>query len=242
MTKLIAGNWKMHGDKAFAVKLTHDILRNASGISHELLICPSFVHIPLVLEAITGEGSDIKLGAQNCASFEQGAHTGDVSADMLKDAGCDYVILGHSERRQNQGETNAGVKMKAEIANKNGLKTIICVGETLEKREAGQAQDVVGEQLEGSLSSLSDADNTVIAYEPVWAIGTGKTASLEDIQEMHEFIKEKLAPKGDFRILYGGSVKPENAKEILSIESVNGALIGGASLKADSFIDIAKAV
>lgn len=230
----------MHGDKAFVARLTQEILAAVGQTQNELLVCPSFVHLPLVTDLIADSEAALKLGAQNCASFEQGAHTGDVAADMLKDAGCDYVILGHSERRQNQGETNAGVKMKAEIANKNDLTTIICVGETLEKREQGKANEVVGEQLDGSLSALSTPENTVIAYEPVWAIGTGKTASLQDIQEMHEFIKEKLAPKGDFRILYGGSVKPENAKDILSIESVNGALIGGASLKSDSFIEIAK--
>lgn len=237
--KLIAGNWKMHGDVASAKSLIDGICEGLAGSHHEILVCPPYVHITLVLER---SKNNVLVGAQDCSSAGQGAHTGDVSADMMKDLGCVYVILGHSERRQNHKEGDALVKAKAEKARVYGLKTIICVGETLEQREQDKANAIVAEQLKGSLDGGASPENCVIAYEPVWAIGTGKTASAQDILEMHLFIKETLAPIGDFRILYGGSVKPENAKEILSLDNVDGALIGGASLKVESFLGIAKAV
>ena len=240
MTKLIAGNWKMNGDKAFAQSLASSIVDGAEGIEHEFLVCPSFVHLDLVSSII--KDSAIKLGAQDCTANEQGAHTGDISADMLASYGCEYVILGHSERRQDHGERSDLVRQKAEKALEQNLKTIICVGETEDQRDEGQAMEVVGVQLDKSIPDNATPENTVIAYEPVWAIGTGKTASLSDILEMHRFIKEELAPSGNFRILYGGSVKPENASEILTLDVVDGALIGGASLKADSYLGIAKAI
>lgn len=230
----------MNGDKAFSQSLATSIVDGVDGIEHEFLVCPSFVHLDLVSTII--KDSPIKLGAQDCAAQEQGAHTGDISADMLASYGCEYVILGHSERRQDHGERSDLVRQKAEKALEQSLKTIICVGETEEQRDAGQAMDVVGAQLGKSLPENATPENAVIAYEPVWAIGTGKTASLTDILEMHRFIKEKLAPSGNFRILYGGSVKPDNASEILTLDVVDGALIGGASLKAESYLGIAKAI
>lgn len=230
----------MNGDKAFAQSLAASITEGVDGVEHEFLVCPSFVHLDLVGSLI--KDSVVKLGAQDCAAEEQGAHTGDISADMLASYGCEYVILGHSERRQDHGERSDLVRQKAERALGKNLKTIICVGETEEQRDDGQAMDVVGAQLSKSIPESATPENTVIAYEPVWAIGTGKTASLSDILEMHRFIKEKLAPSGNFRILYGGSVKPENASEILTLDVVDGALIGGASLKADSYLGIAKAI
>lgn len=230
----------MNGDKAFAQSLASSVVGGVDGIEHEFLVCPSFVHLDLVGSII--KDSAVKLGAQDCAAEEQGAHTGDISADMLASYGCEYVILGHSERRQDHGERSDLVCQKAEKALEQNLKTIICVGETEEQRDEGRAMEIVGAQLDKSLPNNATPENTVIAYEPVWAIGTGKTASLGDILEMHRFIKEKLAPSGNFRILYGGSVKPDNASEILTLDVVDGALIGGASLKADSYLGIAKAI
>ena len=187
----------------------------------------------------------VNIGGQDCSPFDGGAYTGDISANMLKDINCSYVILGHSERRQYYSESNMLVKQKAAMANDAGLTSIICVGETEEQREAGEEQDVVGTQMLESLPDTAKAENIVIAYEPVWAIGTGKTATIEDIAAMHDFIRSKLSEKLEnaykIRILYGGSVKPANATEIFAVNNVNGALIGGASLKAEDFIGIAKA-
>jgi len=244
MKKLIAGNWKMNGDLDTARTLIADIVNGlyAREELHEVcdfLVCPPAIHIGSVRHALQGYPK-IKFGGQDCSLAENGAHTGDVSATMLKDAGCSYVIVGHSERRAYHGERDADVKAKAEEALKADLKPIICVGETLEQREAGDALSVVEGQLAGSLPDQSQWDEIVVAYEPVWAIGTGKVASIDDIAEMHAHIRGIVGEK--VRILYGGSMKPENAGEILAVPNVDGGLIGGASLKADDFIGIGKAV
>jgi triosephosphate isomerase len=248
MKKLIAGNWKMNGSLDDARFLIADIVNGIHGRQElletcEFVVCPPFVHIPSVRHALHNT-TYVAFGGQDCSSFDDGAYTGDVSAAMLKDIGASYVILGHSERRQYHGETDSIVSQKAQRAHKHGLVTIICVGESDEQRELGQQEDVVAAQLEGSIPACATAQNTVIAYEPVWAIGTGKTATPDDVRSMHAFIrkkiKEKVADSEKLRILYGGSMKPDNAAELLATENVDGGLIGGASLKADQFLGIAK--
>jgi triosephosphate isomerase len=242
MKRLIAGNWKMNMDMAGALKLASDIVKGLQDQSdllkeNEFLVCPPY---PYLAPVQTELSMAVNLGAQDCSPFEgAGAYTGDVSATMLKDLNCEYVILGHSERREYYAESNLMVQQKATIAHAASLKAIICVGETENQREAGEHLDIVEQQLAGSMPSDANAENTVVAYEPVWAIGTGKVATVEDIAEMHAHIRG-LIPEG-VRILYGGSVKPANAKEIFAVDNVNGALIGGASLKAEDFIGIAKA-
>lgn len=244
--KLIAGNWKMNGTTQSALSLITDIenkITATTGIlsNCDFVVCPPFVHI-------SGVKSVLKycdLGGQDVSEKTNGAFTGDISAEMLKDIGAKYVILGHSERRQYHGEGDELINSKAVAAHRADLITIICVGETEIQRERGQQNDIVEEQLHQSIPECADAENTVIAYEPVWAIGTGKTATAEDIRAMHAFIRERLSEKvkggKDMRILYGGSVKPANAKEIFAVENVDGALIGGASLKAEDFLGIASA-
>ena len=199
------------------------------------MICPPATLLSAISEQLLGSG--VAAGGQDCHAAQTGAHTGDVSAQMVRDAGGTYVSVGHSERRADHGESDAAVKAKAVAALEAGLTPIICVGETKEERQAGRAEEIVGGQLGGS---LPDGDQTiVVAYEPVWAIGTGLTPSNDDIAAMHAFIRGKVG--ADTRILYGGSVKPGNAQEILAIDHVNGALVGGASLKADDFFAIAQA-
>lgn len=251
MKKLIAGNWKMNCSLDEARALIADILEGigarASALRGcEFLVCPPYVYLPIVRDAAQGRESLAGLGAQDCSDQENGAFTGDVSAAMLRDCGCGYVIVGHSERRQYHKEDNALVRAKAQKVLENGMRAIICVGESESQRDFGQALGVVLGQLEKSLPQGADGGNTVIAYEPVWAIGTGKVATAADIQEMHSAIrqklKEKLADGANIRILYGGSVKPENAGEILNIPNVDGALIGGASLQAHSFLGIEEAI
>ena len=244
MKKLIAGNWKMHGDLSQARQLIADIVnglyeREDLHEKCEFLVCPPTLHISAVRHALQGYPK-VEFGAQNCSSEDLGAHTGDVSASMVKDAGCSYVIVGHSERRADHGESDADIKAKASAALGNDLKPIICVGETLEERESGNALSVVEEQLKGSLPDEGQWGQIVVAYEPVWAIGTGKVAIPDDITEMHAHIRGIVGAR--VPILYGGSMKPENAGEILAIDNVDGGLIGGASLKAESFIGIAKAI
>lgn len=237
MKPLIAGNWKMNGLQAARAEV-EALIRKFAGAApadRDVLICPPATLIAGFAERYSDEG--IQIGAQDCHAEASGAHTGDISAEMLADAGAAFVIVGHSERRADHGETDAAVKAKAAAALRAGLTPIICVGETREEREAGKALNVVGKQLEGSLPET--AAEIVVAYEPVWAIGTGLTPTPEDIGEMHDFIRAKT-PEGT-RILYGGSVKPGNAKEILSITNVNGALVGGASLKADDFFPVVQA-
>jgi triosephosphate isomerase len=245
-TFLIAGNWKMNAEPSHAAKLAAEMAANWTGksFSSEALICPPFISIPAVVGAF--EGSDFKTGAQNVHMEDNGAFTGEISTSMLKDAGCEYVIVGHSERREYNGEDNHVVASKAKKAISDGLKAIVCVGEVLEERKENRHQAVVKDQVETAIKALdkADADSLVIAYEPVWAIGTGETASPEQAQEMHEFIRGLIADEWDketadtIRILYGGSMKPANAEELLSQPDVDGGLIGGASLKADSFSEI----
>ena len=216
-----------------------DALRNKA----DILVCPPFINMEGV--QFECEEAEIAVGAQDCSEHDNGAYTGQISALMVAEAQCEYVILGHSERREYQNESSELVSKKAVKAHDNDLKTIICVGESEAERDAGSHEDVVAAQLEASVPDCATAENTVIAYEPVWAIGTGKTASTDDIRAMHAFIRAKLqkrfADGGKFRILYGGSVKPDNASEIFAVPNVNGALIGGASLKADDFLEIIRA-
>lgn len=249
MKKLIAGNWKMNGGVESAKNLAAavaDGLRAERGLLDrcDFAVCPPFLHLAAVQEIVKATAAPVALGAQDCAFAESGAYTGDVSAPMLRDFGCGYVILGHSERRQYHKESNDLIAKKASLAHASGLIAIICVGETEAQRAAGEEFDVVENQLNESIPSGATAQNTVIAYEPVWAIGTGKTATAEDVRAMHAFIRrrlqESLADSAKVRILYGGSVKPDNAKELLAVPDVDGALIGGASLKADQYLAIAR--
>ena len=238
--KLIAGNWKMNGLKADGLALASDLagrLKGAGAVPFDMLVCPPFPLLFPVGEAI--KDSPLALGAQDCHAKKSGAHTGDVSPVMLVDAGCGFVILGHSERRADHGESDAQIAAKAAAAHAEGLVAIVCVGETEAQRDAGQANAVVSTQLAGSIPQGATAANTVIAYEPVWAIGTGKTATPADVRDMHAHIRAELAGKiadpDAVRILYGGSVKPDNAAELMAVENVDGALVGGASLKANDF-------
>ncbi len=244
--KLIAGNWKMNTDRAAATQLAKGIVDQAakhSGV--DLLVCPPFVNIVPVAEVL--KGSLVALGAQNMHHEESGAFTGEISAAMLLDTGCKYVILGHSERRQIFKETDADVNQKALAALKAGLVPVVCVGETLEERESGETSTVVRRQFENSLAGISaeQIEKVVIAYEPVWAIGTGKVATPEQAEEVHAELRGLLTKhyndksSANVRILYGGSVKPSNAKELLSQPNIDGALVGGASLKVDDFLGIA---
>ncbi|ANC91445.1 triose-phosphate isomerase [Azospirillum humicireducens] len=244
--KLIAGNWKMNGLKADGLDLASDLagrLKGAGPVAFDMLVCPPFPLLFPVGEAIAD--SPLALGGQDCAPKTSGAHTGDVAPTMLKDAGCRFVILGHSERRADHGESDAVVNAKAVAAHKEGLVAIVCVGETEAQRDAGDANAVVSGQLAGSIPAGATAENTVIAYEPVWAIGTGKTATPDDVKAMHAHIRAELAGKiadpDKVRILYGGSVKPGNAAELMAVDNVDGALVGGASLKAEDFWGIATA-
>lgn len=243
---LIAGNWKMNCLLADGSALAADLAsRMKSGsVGCDMLVCPPFTLIGKVVEAVKGSG--IAVGGQDCHTKEKGAHTGDTSAWMLKDAGCGAVIVGHSERRTNHAETDAVVKAKAEAALAAGLMAVVCIGETLEERDAGKTLEVNRSQLLGSLPEGATPANTVIAYEPVWAIGTGRTATPEQAQEVHAAIRGELVNKlgndagNGMRILYGGSMNAKNAKELLSQPDIDGGLIGGAALKADDFWTIAQ--
>ncbi len=240
---LIAGNWKMNGLKASMSELGA-IAQGAGGLwrKADLLVCPPATL--LFTAAAVAIGSKVAIGAQDCHTAASGAHTGDLSAEMLADAGASAVIVGHSERRADHGESDALVRQKAEAAWRAGLTAIVCVGETRAERDAGQALDVVGRQLAGSLPDGAAASNLVVAYEPVWAIGTGLTPTAKDVEQVHGFIRDKLTARfsgegSRIRILYGGSVKPSNAAELMAVPHVNGALVGGASLKAADFLAIA---
>ncbi|MGE5506387.1 MAG: triose-phosphate isomerase [Actinomycetota bacterium] len=243
--KLIAGNWKMNGLKADGLALAKGVAAKANGAKPacDLLVCPPFTLIAAVAEAVAG--SPVEVGGQDCHAKANGAHTGDTAPAMLVDAGCKAVIVGHSERRTDHGETDQTVRAKAAAAHAAGLTAIICIGETLAQRDAGQTIEVNRTQLTGSLPPGSTAANTVIAYEPVWAIGTGRVATPAQAQEVHAAIRAELvklvgeAEAGKMRILYGGSMKPDNARELLALPDVDGGLIGGASLKVDDFWAIA---
>ncbi|PWS36133.1 triose-phosphate isomerase [Falsiroseomonas bella] len=238
---LIAGNWKMHGTLAEAAALAGAVRDGAGGLPADLLVCPTFLHVAQV--AATLAGSAVAVGGQDCHPAAKGAHTGDVAAPMLKDAGAGFVILGHSERRTDHAETDAAVRAKAEAAAAAGLVPIVCVGETEAERLAGRAEAVVERQL---AESLPDGFAGIIAYEPVWAIGTGRTPTEADIAAIHGTIRARLAARfgaagQGMRILYGGSMKPGNAKAILALPNVDGGLVGGASLVAEDFLAIARA-
>jgi len=243
MRKLAAGNWKMNGlgDSLGEVTALVDAFPSAGC---DILICPPATLLSRLSDAA---GTSIATGAQDCHENTSGAHTGDISADMIADAGGSYVIVGHSERRTDHGETDATVRAKAEAALNANLIAVVCVGETLADREAGRTLDVVGQQVAGSLPESATAANTVVAYEPVWAIGTGKVPTLDEIGEVHDDIRKALIGRfGDdankMRLLYGGSVKPSNAAEIFAVSNVDGALVGGASLKATDFGGIIEAL
>jgi triosephosphate isomerase (TIM) len=238
-SKLVAGNWKMNGLRADGASLARALVERAASAGDktdcELLVCPPATLIETVGGVLAASG--IALGGQDCHPAPKGAYTGDISAEMLADLGCQYVILGHSERRQGHGETDSVVRDKILGAWRAGLVAILCVGETEPQRQAGSAIDIVASQLAGSMPDNADAANLVIAYEPVWAIGTGLTATTDDIAAMHAEIRTRVPPGS--RILYGGSVNPGNAGAILSLAEVDGALVGGAGLKADDFWAIA---
>lgn len=244
--KVIAGNWKMNYDLSESQNLISKLINGLSGKSLrcDVIICPPFTSLSEASSLI--KGTHIKLGAQNMYFTESGAYTGEISAGMLKSVGCEYVILGHSERRTIFKETDDVINAKIKAALKAGLKPIFCIGETLDERESGKEKDVLYTQLSAGLTeiSLDQMKNIIIAYEPVWAIGTGRTATPAQAEEMHEFIRNYI--KDDFTletadnlvIQYGGSVKPDNARDLLSQKDIDGALVGGACLKADSFISI----
>ncbi|MGO1117516.1 triose-phosphate isomerase [Rhodovibrionaceae bacterium A322] len=248
LKKLIAGNWKMNGDLAsvenLAGALADKVSAAGSGLSCDLLVCPPAALLSAVAQR--AKGSALAVGGQDCHQEASGAFTGDTSASLLREIGCSYVIVGHSERRQYHGETNAQVCAKAEAALEAGLTPIVCVGETEAEREEGRALDVIASQVKGSLPKGEPGSRCVVAYEPVWAIGTGKTATPEDVAEVHACLRAVLsellddATAAKIRLLYGGSVKPGNAAELLSTANVDGALVGGASLKVDDFWGIAE--
>ena len=241
---LVAGNWKMN-------MLANDAASLASGVASakdtfgqsEVLLCPPFIWIETVRKAISG--SPVKLGAQNLYWEDSGAYTAEISGPMLKSAGCEYVIIGHSERRQFFSETDETVNLRLKKAIEHGLTPIVCLGENLDQRENGQTEKVISGQFEQGFKGFNDFDKIVIAYEPVWAIGTGKTATPEQAQEIHQLLREllktKTADAAEIRLLYGGSVKPGNADKLIAQGDIDGFLVGGASLKVDDFTGIIKA-
>ncbi len=247
--KIVAANWKMNMTQGEAASFIETFARELGDFDEaDVVIVPPFTALAKVSEAL-GDSPNIKLGAQNMYWEKSGAFTGEISAAMLRDLFVRYVVLGHSERRQLFGETNEMVNRKVRAAHEAGLRPIVCIGETLEQRERGEVEKVLGSQLRGSLANLSakEMNETVVAYEPVWAIGTGKTATAAQAQEAHAFVRQTLAEisdkntAGKMRIQYGGSVKPDNARELMSQPDIDGALVGGASLDPRSFAQIVKA-
>ena len=242
--KMVAGNWKMNGTSNSVRELVSGIKAGLNGQSAEVVVCPSFVYLPTVAAEIAG--SAIRLSAQNMCDQDAGAYTGEVSGPMLKDIGCEYVILAHSERRAMFGETDEVAASKYAAALKNNLKPIFCIGETLEEREQNITEDVIARQIDAIIntSGVASLANAVLAYEPVWAIGTGKTATPNQAQAVHAFIKIGALDAGiaeSLRILYGGSMNPANAAELIAQPDIDGGLIGGASLKAEDFLAIINA-
>ncbi len=243
--KLAAGNWKMNGTSA-ALTEAENLAKSYTSPDIDLLICPPATLLSRLSDALSD--SPIATGGQDCHAATSGAHTGDVSAEMLKDSGATYVILGHSERRDTYDEESEDVRTKARTAMENGLTAVVCLGESLAQREANNTLDIIGGQLAGSVPDGATGETLVIAYEPVWAIGTGLVPTLEQIAEVHGFIRERLIRRfgqetgNAIRILYGGSVKASNATEIFSVADVDGALVGGASLKASDFSGIIDAL
>ena len=243
--QIVAGNWKMNTLPAEGVELAKGVATGAAVEGVTLIVCPPFTHLQSVVDTL--KGSDVAVGAQDCATEAKGAYTGEVAASMIAALGCEYVILGHSERRQYYGENSETLNKKMAQAYANGLKPIYCVGESLDEREAERHFDVVKAQIEEVVFNLSEEQfrSLVIAYEPVWAIGTGKTATAEQAQEIHAYIREVLRAKfgaaaDECPILYGGSCKPSNAAEIFAKADVDGGLIGGAALKAEDFLAIGR--
>src|SRR3984957_8284827 len=241
---LIAGNWKMNGLRSSMAEF-EAMLAGASKVTAkaDLLVCPPATLIAAFAAKLAGS-KGLMIGGQDCHPKPSGAHTGDISAEMLADAGASAVIVGHSERRADHGEGDGLVRQKAEAAWRAGLTAIVCIGETQSQRDAGQTLDICRGQLQGSVPDGGRADNLVVAYEPVWAIGTGLTPTAKDVEQIHQFIRETLSARFNgegarMRILYGGSVKPSNARELMGVANVNGALVGGASLKAADFLAIA---
>jgi triosephosphate isomerase len=241
---LIAGNWKMNGLRSSMAEF-EAMLVGASKVAAkaDLLVCPPATLIAAFAAKLAGS-KGLLIGGQDCHPKPSGAHTGDISAEMLADAGASAVIVGHSERRADHGEDDSLVRQKAEAAWRAGLTAVVCIGETQSQRDAGKTLDICRGQLQGSLPEGARADNLVVAYEPVWAIGTGLTPTAKDVEQIHQFIRQTLSARFNqegvrMRILYGGSVKPSNARELMGIANVNGALIGGASLKATDFLAIA---
>src|SRR2546428_1947470 len=233
-TRLVAGNWKMHGSRASNAALLDallDSIGRESGV--ECAVCPPYPYLEQVSARL--KGSAIAWGAQNVSEHAQGAYTGEVSAAMLKELGCRYAIVGHSERRQHYGESDAQVAAKFAAAQSAGIVPILCVGETLQQREAGKTEEVVARQLD----AIANFGNAVLAYEPVWAIGTGRNATPEQAQAVHEFLRRRLS--ADVRILYGGSVKAQNAAALFAMPDVDGGLIGGGALGGEDFIEIVRA-
>jgi triosephosphate isomerase len=242
LRKLVAGNWKMNGDKGSLVELDGIAAAAAANAGVDVAVCPPFTLVAPAAERASG----LAIGAQDCHAAAKGAHTGCISAAMLREAGAKLVIVGHSERRADQHETDAEVRAKAQAAIAAGLIAIVCVGETEAERDAGSALTVVEGQLDGSIPPEGTGETLVVAYEPVWAIGTGRTPSVADVAEMHAAIRARLnsllgANGATVRILYGGSVKPDNAAELMAVADVDGALVGGASLTAALFVPIIEA-
>lgn len=244
---MVAGNWKMNGSSDSVKELIAGIKAGMDSVNNaEVVVCPPAVYIPRVSGAV--DGSAIKVGAQNVCDQDKGAFTGEISGAMLKDVGCEYAIVGHSERRSLYGESDELVAQRFAAARRHGIKPIFCIGETLEEREQGITNDVCARQIDAviALEGVEALADGVIAYEPVWAIGTGKTASPEQAQEVHAFIRGKIAGLNKdvaegLRILYGGSMNPANAAELIGQADIDGGLIGGASLKADDFLTICRA-
>lgn len=240
---IVIGNWKLHGNHAFVATLLRQLVQGWVGAHRtEMVVCPAFVHLAQARAALAQ--SVLGLGAQDVSHFDEGAFTGDVSADMLHDLGCDYVIVGHSERRRHHGETNEIVARKFEAAQNARLVPILCVGETAQEREQGLALEAIDRQIR-AVADHCGRDRlarAIVAYEPLWAVGTGKRASPEQAQEVHRFIRQDLGEGGaKTRIVYGGSVTPANAHEMLAMPDIDGALVGGASLTASHFLDIGRA-
>jgi len=244
---MVAGNWKMNGSSESVKELIAGIKDGMASVTKaEVVVCPPAVYIARVSGAV--DGSAIKVGSQNVCDEDKGAFTGEISADMLKDVGCEYAIVGHSERRALYGESDALVAKRFAAARRNGIKPVFCIGETLEEREAGITNDVCARQIDAviDLEGVAALADGVIAYEPVWAIGTGKVATPEQAQDVHAFIRGKIAGLDagvaeGLRILYGGSMNPGNAKELIGQADIDGGLIGGASLKAEDFLAICRA-
>ncbi|MGI9416821.1 MAG: triose-phosphate isomerase [Geminicoccaceae bacterium] len=243
VSPIVFGNWKMNGLRAQGDALVRDLLRGVAHGGATVGVCPPATLLSMVNELVAE--SDVRLGGQDCAVEASGAFTGDISAPMLRDAGCGFTLVGHSERRHGHGEGDALIKAKGEAARKAGLDVVVCIGETEAEWDAGETINVLDRQLEGSLPAGVEAEGLIVAYEPVWAIGTGKTPTLDDIASTHAHLRSRLkglVPSGaDVPILYGGSVKAANAGDILAIDDVGGALVGGASLKADEFLAIIEA-